>query len=68
MTSERKGLYGKYIIEKANGEPLDPEAKYFVLRYDKGTKDSAAKEAMWRYAFLCEDDELRVALIKELKI
>jgi hypothetical protein len=35
-TSEQKpkGLYGKYIIQKANGKPIDPEAEFFVLRLD----------------------------------
>lgn len=29
-----KGLYGKYIIQKSNGKPIDPEAEFFVLRLD----------------------------------
>lgn len=45
-----KGLFGKYIIQKANGEPIDPEAKYFVLRYDKASKDYHAKEILFEYA------------------
>jgi len=28
------GLYDKYKIEKADGKPIDPKAKYFVLRID----------------------------------
>ena len=31
-----KGLYNKYKIEKSNGEPLDKDSEYFVLRLDKG--------------------------------
>lgn len=27
-------LYDKYIVTKADGSPMEPEAKYFVLRYD----------------------------------
>lgn len=41
------GLYGKYIIAKADGSELDPKAKYFVLRYDK---DEHAKIALKAYA------------------
>jgi len=38
MNSE-KGLLPKYNVKKANGTPVDPNAKYFVLRYDEGQKD-----------------------------
>ena len=31
---DKEGLYGKYIIEKADGTAIDPNAKYFVIRYD----------------------------------
>ena len=30
----QKGLYQKYIIHKADGSPVDPDAVYFVLRVD----------------------------------
>ena len=26
-----KGLYKKYIVQKADGSEIDPDAKYFVL-------------------------------------
>ncbi len=42
-----EGLYHKYKIEKANGEPIDPTAQYFVLRIDT---DPAARAAMLTYA------------------
>ncbi len=29
-----KGLYSKFHIEKADGTPIDPDAKYFILRID----------------------------------
>ena len=29
------GLRRKYIITKVSGKPVDPKAKYFVLRYDE---------------------------------
>lgn len=31
-----EGLYRKYIIQKASGEPVDPNAIYIVLRIDSG--------------------------------
>lgn len=31
------GLHRRYIVQKANGEPVDPSARYFVLRYDNRT-------------------------------
>jgi len=37
----------KYIIFKDTGEPVDPEAKYFVLRYDS---DPHAVVALRAYA------------------
>ena len=46
-TIPNKGLYNKYRIEKASGEPIDPKAQYFVLRIDT---DLAAKKAMLTYA------------------
>ena len=40
-------LYNKYIVEKADGTPVDPEAQYFVLRIDT---DPAARHAVLQYA------------------
>ena len=34
MTEPR--LFGKYLIAKADGTPLEPDARYFVVRYDAG--------------------------------
>lgn len=49
-----KGLKQKYKIEKANGEPVDPRAKFFVLRYDQHKKNQAharaSQEALKTYA------------------
>ena len=41
------GLYDKYLIQKADGAPVDPRARYFVLRYDT---DPHAKVALRAYA------------------
>ena len=41
------GLFQKYRIEKRHGMPVDPDAKYFVLRYDT---DPNAVVAVLAYA------------------
>lgn len=35
------GLHGRYAIAKANGQPVDPRAMYFVLRLDGLGSDPA---------------------------
>jgi len=47
MSLNTSGLYGKYRIEKANGELVDPKADYFVLRLDT---DPFARIALREYA------------------
>ena len=47
------GLYKKYIIGKTNGNPIDPEAEYFVLRFDK---DPHARTALIAYAESVKSD------------
>lgn len=42
-----EGLYGKYIITKTSGEPVEPQAQYFVLRIDT---DQHARKALIAYA------------------
>lgn len=43
-----KGLFQKYLIHKADGSAVDPDADYFVLRLDK---DLHARQAATAYAF-----------------
>ena len=47
MSLNKPGLYRKYKIEKASGEPIDPHADYFVLRIDT---DQWARKALEKYA------------------
>ena len=51
MMSDHDYRYGrwqdKYIIAKANGNPVDPKAVYFVLRLDE---DPNARAAALAYA------------------
>ncbi len=44
---EHGGWDQKYTVEKVNGNPIDPDAEYFVLRFDK---DPHARVAMAAYA------------------
>lgn len=44
---EPRGLFRKYVIEKASGEPVDPNAVYFTLRLDT---DPHARAAVRAYA------------------
>jgi hypothetical protein len=53
----KKGLYGKYRISK-DGESTDPDARYFVLRYDT---DPHARVAMVAYAESVERDNPQLA-------
>ena len=53
--NEDRGLYHKYKVEKADGSPVDPEARYFVLRVDT---DRHARRALRTYALsVLEDNE-----------
>jgi len=49
---QKRGWYGKYIIEKADGSQIDVGAEYFVLRIDK---DPAARIAARAYAEAVKD-------------
>lgn len=55
---EPKGIYGKYIIQKADGSPTDPHAVYFTLRLDT---DIWARKAMVTYALACEYEQPELA-------
>jgi hypothetical protein len=55
-------LYGKYMLAKADGTPINPNAKYFVLRYDREAKDgSASRDALSLYASLVEEATPKLA-------
>ncbi len=58
MSDENRCLFQKYIITKTSGDPLDPEARYFVLRYDK---DPHAQAALLAYAESCQVDNPQLA-------
>ncbi|MEH1780398.1 MAG: hypothetical protein V7L26_15035 [Nostoc sp.] len=48
------GLFGKYIIQKADGTSIDPSAQYFVLRPDT---DIAARVAIRAYIQVLSDED-----------
>jgi hypothetical protein len=59
------GLFSKYIIQKADGSPVDPGAQYFVLRLDT---DKAARIAIRAYIQeLSDEDVLKQDLIDWIK-
>ena len=49
-----KGLHQRYIVSKTDGEPVDDNAEYFVLRLDEGGNDikhiKACRKAIRTYA------------------
>jgi len=63
-----KGLYGKYIVSKANGKPMDDSFECIVLRIDGGKYVSACRIGVAAFAnavryenpVLARDIELRL--------
>ena len=51
----KRGVYGKYILAKADGSDIDPDACYFILRLDT---DVAARAAARTYAEECGNKSL----------
>ena len=53
-----KGLHLRYIVSKTDGQPVDEEAEYFVLRLDKNGNDpkhiEACRKAIITYAVTIE--------------
>jgi hypothetical protein len=62
-SAPKSGLYGKYIIQKADGAPVDPHADYFVLRLDT---DPYARIAALEYAIQTDDQTLGEMLEKRV--
>ncbi len=52
------GLYGKYIVARADGSMDNPNAQYFVLRIDT---DPYARPALVAYADACEKEYPKLA-------
>lgn len=45
-----KGLYNKYIIQKTSGKPIDPDARFIVLRIDGGQYLNACRAGVAAFA------------------
>jgi len=56
---DKKGIYGKYIIKKADGSRINSESCYFVLKLNN---DQAARDAMRIYADECGDQILKAQI------
>ena len=63
---DQRGIYGKYLVEKSDGSPVDPKAIYFTLRLDT---DPHARAAVRAYATSCqaENPDLAADLINLLE-
>ena len=55
---DKRGIYGKYRIEKTDGTPVDPRAVYFTLRLDT---DKHARAAVRAYIESCLDEQPKLA-------
>jgi hypothetical protein len=62
------GLHRRYIIQKADGEPVDPRAVYFVLRLDGFGDDPAHIQACRAAAktYVEEIERLRVPWLQRM--
>ena len=56
-------LYNKYCVIKEDGNPVDPNAQYFVLRLDT---DECARQAAAKYALCCESKGIQRGLSRDL--
>jgi hypothetical protein len=66
-----KGLHQRYIVRKANGDPVDHLATYFVLRLDghgdDGAHIQASREAALAYCRFARDVPHLARMAEELK-
>ena len=53
-----QGVFQKYVISKADGNAVDPNACYFVLRLDDGEEVEAARSAMRNFSDICLNRKL----------
>lgn len=62
------GFRQKYNLTKVNGHPIDPGAKYFVLRYD-AEGDPHARVALEAYASSVRSDNPQLSgdIFEELR-
>lgn len=63
-----KGLYNKYIIQKANGKPLDPNFYAIVLRIDGGRYLKACRAGVKAFADAVLDENPKLAIDIQRKL
>ena len=63
-----KGLYGKYIIQKANGKPLAPGFYAIVLRMDGGQYVEACRAGVRAFADAVLDQNPKLAIDIQRKL
>ena len=61
MPQEQRGLYGKYVVTKADGSPTDPDAEYLVLRLDAGEHVAACRRAALTFSSWVRDANPQLA-------
>jgi len=69
LPDEQRGFYRKYVVLKADGSPVDPEAEYLVLRLDTDEAACQAAFCYTRHAFEKYPQFCRelIARVKELR-
>lgn len=57
--AQMENWFMKYVITKTNGNPVDPKARYFVLRYDDPARKDhrAVVAALHRYSDVAQHDD-----------
>jgi hypothetical protein len=64
LKAEDLGLIKKYNLSRVDGEELDPDSKYFVLRYDQGAEENhrnASRDALSMYISRIYDTHRKLA-------
>ena len=61
-----EGLYGKYLLRKTDGSDIDPNARYFVLRFDGHHRFMERAALKYYISLLPEGDPLKCDLQTEL--
>ncbi len=57
-----KGLYNKYIVTKASGKAIPPEAQFIVLRIDSGQYVDACREGAKQFGVKVYQDNPTLAM------
>lgn len=62
------GLMNKYILSKANGNPVDPHSEYFILKLDSGAEANFRRASRLALQTFCHEiRNVNPALAKDLE-